>query len=277
MSGSGSASSGGSGQAGGRRPLVIGNWKMNGDLTGNERLLGTLRAQLDRALLGRVDVAVCPPFPYISQAATWLGDTGVTWGAQNVARQENGAFTGEVSAKMLSDLRCAWALVGHSERRQLFGETDDLVAEKAARLLESSVRPVMCLGETREERAAGTTEQVLARQLDALIPVIAAHPADDYVLAYEPVWAIGTGLTATPAQAQAVHAFLRNRLAEAGVAADRVRILYGGSVKASNAIDLFEQSDVDGGLIGGASLIGDEFVAICKAAAVAVSARAERR
>ncbi|MGE0800658.1 MAG: triose-phosphate isomerase [Lautropia sp.] len=261
-----------------RRPLVIGNWKMNGDLTGNERLLGALRAQLDRALLGRVDVAVCPPAPYIGQASTWLGDTGVAWGAQNVARQDNGAFTGEVSAKMLADLRCTWALVGHSERRQLFGESDELVAEKAARLLECAVRPVVCLGETREERAAGATEQVLARQLDAVIPVIAVHPTDDYVLAYEPVWAIGTGLTATPAQAQAVHAFLRARLAESGVAAvDRIRILYGGSVKSANAIDLFEQSDVDGGLIGGASLIAEEFVAICKAAAVAASARAERR
>ena len=266
-----------------RQPLVIGNWKMNGDLTGNERLLGGLRAQLDRVLLDRVEVAVCPPFPFISQVATWLGDTGAQWGAQDVAAQDNGAFTGEVSARMLADLRCRWVLVGHSERRQLFGESDASVAEKAAQALARGVRPVICLGETLEQRQAEVTEEVLARQLDALLPVIAADGAEgkgkvvaaDYVLAYEPVWAIGTGLTASPAQAQAVHAFLRNRLAQSGVAdADKVRILYGGSVKAANAIDLLEQDDVDGGLIGGASLVAEDFVAICKAAAAAASRKA---
>ncbi len=266
------------GRSGLRRPLVIGNWKMNGDLSGNERLLGALRAQLDRALLDRVGVAVCPPYPFISQAATWLGDTGAQWGAQDVASQENGAFTGEVSARMLADLRCAWTLVGHSERRRLFGDTDELVAQKAERALEHAVRPVVCLGEELEERQAGVTEEVLARQLDAVVPVLAGRSAAEYVLAYEPVWAIGTGLTASPEQAQAAHAFLRARLAHGGIAdADKVRILYGGSVKAANAIDLFEQQDVDGGLIGGASLVADEFVAICKAAAVAASARAQGR
>ena len=262
-----------------RQPLVIGNWKMNGDLTGNERLLGGLRAQLDRVLLDRVEVAVCPPFPFISQVATWLGDTGAQWGAQDVAGQDNGAFTGEVSARMLADLRCRWVLVGHSERRQLFGETDESVAEKAAQALAQSVRPVICLGETLQERQAEVTEEVLGRQLDALLPVLATTDAKvnagDYVLAYEPVWAIGTGLTATPGQAQAVHAFLRNRLAQSGVAdADKVRILYGGSVKAANAIDLLEQDDVDGGLIGGASLVAEDFVSICKAAAAAASRKA---
>jgi triosephosphate isomerase len=275
-----------------RQPLVIGNWKMNGDLTTNERLLGGLRAQLDRVLLDRVEVAVCPPFPFISQVATWLGDTGAQWGAQDVARQDNGAFTGEVSASMLADLRCRWVLVGHSERRQLFGETDEAVADRAARALAHGVRPVICLGETLEERQAEVTEAVLARQLDALLPVLASKPggdegdgadaagarrigAADYVLAYEPVWAIGTGLTATPAQAQAVHAFLRSRLSQSGIAdADKVRILYGGSVKAANAIDLLEQDDVDGGLIGGAALVAEDFVAICKAAAAAASRKA---
>lgn len=258
-----------------RQPLVIGNWKMNGDLTANERLLGGLRAQLDRVLLDRVEVAVCPPFPFISQVATWLGDTGAQWGAQDVARQDNGAYTGEVSASMLADLRCRWVLVGHSERRQLFGETDEAVADKAARALAHGVRPVVCLGETLEERQAEVTETVLARQLDALLPVLASKPAADYVLAYEPVWAIGTGLTASPAQAQAVHAFLRGRLSQSGIAdADKVRILYGGSVKAANAIDLLEQDDVDGGLIGGASLVAEDFVAICKAAAAAASRKA---
>ena len=267
------------GMNGARQPLVIGNWKMNGDLAANERLLGGLRAQLDRVLLDRVEVAVCPPFPFISQVATWLGDTGTKWGAQDVAAQDDGAFTGEVSARMLADLRCRWVLVGHSERRQLFGETDASVADKVAQATALGVRPVICLGETLEQRQAEVTQEVLARQLDALLPVIAVDGAKigaaDYVLAYEPVWAIGTGLTASPAQAQAVHAFLRNRLAQSGVAdADKVRILYGGSVKAANAIDLLEQEDVDGGLIGGASLVAEDFVAICKAAAAAASKKA---
>jgi triosephosphate isomerase len=254
---------------------VIGNWKMNGELSGNERLLGSLRAKLDRVLLDRVEVAVCPPYPFISQAASWLADTGAQWGAQDVAGQDDGAFTGEVSASMLADLRCRWALVGHSERRQLFGETDETVAQKARQALGRSIRPVICLGETLQERQSEVTEQVLARQLDAVAPVLAEHAAADYVLAYEPVWAIGTGLTASPAQAQAVHAFLRGRLAAAGAQdANKVRILYGGSVKAANATDLFEQDDVDGGLIGGASLVADDFVAICRAAA---AVRAEAR
>ena len=208
-----------------RQPLVIGNWKMNGDLTNNERLLGALRAQLDRVLLDRVEVAVCPPFPFISQVATWLGDTAAQWGAQNVAHQDNGAFTGEVSARMLADLRCKWVLVGHSERRQLLGETDETVAQKVAQALAHAIRPVICLGETLQERQSDVTEEVLGRQLDAVIPALlgAADGAGDYVLAYEPVWAIGTGLTATPAQAQAVHAFLRQRLAQSGVDGRRTR------------------------------------------------------
>jgi triosephosphate isomerase len=259
-----------------RRPIVIGNWKMNGDVAGNERLLGALRVQLDRSLLERVEVGVCPPFPYVSQAATWLGDTGASWGAQDVARTDDGAFTGEVSAAMLQDLRCTWVLVGHSERRQLFGETDADVATKIARAFEHGVRPVICVGETLDERQSNVTERVLARQLEAVVPVLSGIDAARYAIAYEPVWAIGTGLTATPAQAQAAHAFLRRSLEQglSGSAAGHggesvaahVRILYGGSVKAGNALELFEQPDVDGGLIGGASLVAEDFVAICKAA-----------
>jgi triosephosphate isomerase len=255
-----------------RRPLVIGNWKMNGEAAGNERLLGALRAQLDRELLDRVEVVVCPPFPFIGQIATSLGDTVMQWGAQNVAAQDDGAFTGEVSARMLADLRCKWVLIGHSERRHLFGETDASVAGKVARVMAHSLRPVICLGETLQERQAGVTEEVLGRQLDAVIPTLTGASVD-YVLAYEPVWAIGTGLTATPAQAQAVHVFLRNRLAQAGLDAGKVRILYGGSVKAANAGDLLQQQDIDGGLIGGASLVAEDFVAICRAAAVAATAK----
>lgn len=259
-----------------RRSIVIGNWKMNGDVTGNERLLGALRLQLDRSLLDRVEVGICPPFPYVSQVATWLGDTGATWGAQNLASTANGAFTGEVSADMLRDLRCTWALIGHSERRQLFGETDADVATKVARALEAGIRPVVCVGETLEERQSNVTERVLAEQIKAVAPVLAKADAEGWVVAYEPVWAIGTGLTATPAQAQAAHAFLRQSLAQsmaasvsaevAEAAAAKARILYGGSVKAANALELFEQADVDGGLIGGASLVAEDFVAICKAA-----------
>jgi triosephosphate isomerase len=259
-----------------RQPIVIGNWKMNGDVTGNEALLGALRAQLDRSVLDRVEVGVCPPFPYISQAATWLGDTGATWGAQDVARTANGAFTGEVSAAMLRDLRCTWVLVGHSERRQLFGESDADVAAKVAIAIEQGIQPVICVGETLEERQSNVTERVLGGQLEAVIPVLAGVDPSRYVVAYEPVWAIGTGLTATPAQAQAAHAFLRRTLAlglsaaadaDAGeTAAAGVRLLYGGSVKSGNALELFEQADVDGGLIGGASLVAEDFVAICKAA-----------
>jgi triosephosphate isomerase len=261
-----------------RRPLVIGNWKMNGDVAANERLLEGLRSGLGGAVLDAVDVAVCPPFPFISQAAAGLRSTAAAWGAQDVAGSDNGAFTGEVSARMLADVGCTWVLVGHSERRQLFGETDDMVALKVKQALAQSLRPVVCLGETLQERQSEVTEAVLAGQLDAVIPALASgarNGAMDYALAYEPVWAIGTGLTATPAQAQAVHAFLRSRLAQAGLAdANKVRILYGGSMKAANAIDLLEQDDVDGGLIGGASLVAQDFVAICKAAVVAASKKA---
>ena len=252
--------------------MVIGNWKMNGDASSNRQLLEALRSQLDPSLLRRVDVAVCPPFPFIGQVAQELDAGGIVWGAQDVARQDNGAFTGEVSARMLSELRCTWVLVGHSERRQLFGETDAAVADKVVQAFAHSIRPVVCLGETLEERQAEVTEDVLARQLDAVMPAL-AEGSGEYALAYEPVWAIGTGLTATPSQAQAVHAFLRKRLAQAGVAgAGEVRILYGGSVKPGNAVELFEQEDVDGGLIGGAALVATDFVAICNAAAAVAQA-----
>lgn len=260
-----------------RRPLVIGNWKMNGDAAGNEQLLTALLARMDRLVLDRVDVAVCPPFPFIAQVAGLLADTAVQWGAQNVARQDNGPYTGEVSARMLADLGCSWVLVGHSERRQLFGETDESVADKVARAFASSLRPVVCLGETLEERRSEVTEEVLARQLEAVMPAL-LEGAGGYALAYEPVWAIGTGLTATPAQAQAVHAFLRGRLAQAGAGdADDVRILYGGSLKPGNAAELLDQEDVDGGLIGGAALIAEDFVAICNAAAASATPATARK
>jgi triosephosphate isomerase len=247
-----------------RAALVLGNWKMNGDAASAEALLAGL-------LAGARDIAgvsgVCPPYPYLGLAAARLAGSGVGWGAQDVSAFDDGAYTGEVSARMLADLGCTWALVGHSERRTLFGDTDAEVARKAARALAAGLVPVVCVGETLADREAGSTELVLARQIDAVCPVL-REAGERCVLAYEPVWAIGTGLTASPAQAQAAHAFIRSRLAAGGVvAAPRLQVLYGGSVKPSNAVELFGQPDVDGGLIGGASLVAADFLAICRAAA----------
>ena len=252
-----------------RKPFVVGNWKMNGDLVANEHLFTALRSGIDRSLLSQVDVAILPPYPYLGQASAWLGDTDMSWGAQDVASFDNGAFTGEVSASMLRDLGCRWVTVGHSERRALLGETDDVVSHKAQRALSQDIGVVACVGETLDDREAGRTEVVLATQIDALAAVAASARIERFVVAYEPVWAIGTGRTASPEQAQAAHAFIRARLAAAGADARRIRILYGGSVKPSSAPGLFLMPDIDGGLIGGASLIAEEFVAICRSAALA--------
>ena len=253
-----------------RKPFVAGNWKMHGDRSGNERLLSALVAALDASLVAKVDVVVCPPFPYLAQAASALGRSGIVLGAQDVASYENGAYTGEVSAAMLADLGCGWAIVGHSERRTLLGEDDALVSAKAARALGAGLGAIVCVGETLEEREEERTQAVLARQVEALAPLATQARAESLVLAYEPVWAIGTGRTASPEQAQAAHAFIRARLAAVGFAqAANVRILYGGSVKPSNARSLFSMPDIDGGLIGGASLSADDFTAIVRAATLA--------
>ena len=252
-----------------RARLVLGNWKMNGDVASSEALIAGVLADmsaLDRQLDG-VGAGVFPPYPYLGLAAARLAGSPIGWGAQDVSAHDNGAFTGEVSARMLADLGCTWVLVGHSERRSLFGDTDDEVVRKTGRALEAGLVPVVCVGETRQEREAGLTESVLARQVDAVASVLASA-GSRAVLAYEPVWAIGTGLTASPQQAQHAHAFIRGRLAGAGVsAAPDLPVLYGGSVKPSNATELFAQPDVDGGLIGGASLVAADFVAILRAAA----------
>jgi len=253
-----------------RKPFVAGNWKMNGDIVTNEHLFSALRAALERASISQVEVVICPPYPYLGQAGVWLGDTGLAWGAQNVAAVPNGALTGEVSVTMLADLGCRWAIVGHSERRTLLGETDEQVARKAAMCASGGLGVIACVGESLDEREHGMTDAVLARQLDALAPVLRDADPARVVLAYEPVWAIGTGRTASPEMAQEAHAFIRARLAGAGLAgAASIRIVYGGSVKAANALSLFAMPDVDGGLIGGASLVADEFLNICRAAAVA--------
>src|SRR5215831_19021217 len=245
-----------------RDKLVVGNWKMNGGLKQNDALLGTLRTDWD-APAGR-KLAVCVPHPYLFQAQAALSGSAIAWGAQNLSEREAGAFTGEVSATMVAEFGCRYAIVGHSERRTLFGDIDTLVAAKAAAAIGAGLTPIVCVGETLAEREAGSTERVVGRQLDAVIAALGTK-LSAVVLAYEPVWAIGTGRTASPQQAQDVHRFLRSRVAAADAKAADVLLLYGGSVKADNAKALFRCPDIDGGLIGGASLKADEFLTIALA------------
>jgi triosephosphate isomerase len=243
-----------------RGRLVVGNWKMNGGLALNAALLDALAGAWD-APPGR-SMAVCVPFPYLGQAQAALTGTAVAWGAQNASEHRAGAFTGEVAATMLAEFGCRYAIVGHSERRHLYAETDAVVAAKAVAVLAAGITPIVCVGETLAERESGATEGVVLRQLAAALGAVGGGAAK-LVVAYEPVWAIGTGRTATPEQAQAVHATLRNALAAAGAAG--IALLYGGSVKADNASALFGMPDIDGGLIGGASLQAKEFLAIARA------------
>jgi triosephosphate isomerase len=238
-----------------RDRVVAGNWKMHGNRASNRALLDSVLAGMDG--LQGAECAVCVPFPYLGEVAARLKGTRLAWGAQNLSEHAQGAYTGEVSASMLAEFGCRFVIVGHSERRQLFGETDAAVAAKFEAAQAAGMVPILCVGETLEERDAGSTERVVMRQLDAVLTRV---KFGDAVLAYEPVWAIGTGRTATPEQAQAVHAALRGRVGA------RARILYGGSVKASNAAEIFAMPDVDGGLIGGASLVAADFIAIARAA-----------
>jgi triosephosphate isomerase len=235
--------------------LVAGNWKMHGSRASIQALLDSLSQGIPKP--GEVGCAVCVPFPYLALVAERLRGTPLAWGAQNVSEHAQGAYTGEVSASMLAEFGCRYVIVGHSERRQLFGETDAQVAAKFAAARGAGMTPILCVGETLEERDAGRTEAVVARQLNA---VLQKNAFDHAVLAYEPVWAIGTGRNATPEQAQAVHAFLRERVLS------NTPILYGGSVKPQNAAAIFAMPDVDGGLIGGASLVAKDFLDIVKAA-----------
>jgi len=244
-----------------RRKLVAGNWKMHGNHSANAELLAGIAA----ARPFGCDVAVCVPYPYLSETAVALARTDLCWGAQDCSTHEQGAYTGEVSAAMLAEFGCRYVIVGHSERRQYHGETDPLVADKAKAALAKGITPIVCVGETLAQREAGETEVVVKRQLSAVIHAL-AHCAGEMVVAYEPVWAIGTGKVATPEQAQAVHALLRAQLKAATPHADAMKILYGGSMKPDNAAILMAQPDIDGGLIGGASLKAADFVAICRAA-----------
>lgn len=248
-----------------RQPLVAGNWKMNGSSESIKALVDGIKAGIGE--VRKAEMAVCPPFVYISQVAAMLDGSPVSYGAQDVSDRESGAFTGEVAPGMLTDLGCKYAIVGHSERRSLYGESDGFTAAKFAAARKAGLVPILCVGESLEEREQGVTEQVVERQLDAVIDQEGIAALGDAVIAYEPVWAIGTGKTATPAQAQEVHAFIRGKLAGLDAAiADKVRILYGGSMNAGNAAELLSMQDIDGGLIGGASLKPADFLAIGKAA-----------
>jgi triosephosphate isomerase len=248
-----------------RRPLVAGNWKMNGSTTAARTLLDGIVGPVGG--LRAAEVAVCPPFVFLRDAATQLAGSSVALGAQSLCEHESGAYTGEVSGAMLRDLGCSYVIVGHSERRQYFGETNALVARKFARALATDLVPILCVGETLAEREAGQTEAVVTRQLAAVVEGSGIGAFAGAVIAYEPVWAIGTGRTATPQQAQAVHACIRGWLAAASATvAAGIRLLYGGSVKGANAAELFAEPDIDGGLIGGASLNAGEFMTICQAA-----------
>ena len=248
-----------------RRPIVAGNWKLHGSRADNSRLIEDLMAQLPTKPAGQC--IVCPPFVYLQEIARLLRSSSIELGAQDVCAESQGAFTGEVSASMLKDVGCEYVIVGHSERRLIYRESDQLVARKFAAAQSKSLVPILCLGEQLAEREADRTNEVVSRQLDAVLELVGVDTFAHAVIAYEPVWAIGTGRNASPDQAQEVHALIRARLAarNAKIAAE-TRILYGGSVKAGNAAELFAMPDVDGGLIGGASLKADEFLAILAAA-----------
>ncbi len=247
------------------KKLVVGNWKMHGSRAANAELLqGLLEADLSVSA-PRSDVAVCVPFPYLGEVVATVKGGGIAVGSQDVSTHQQGAYTGEVSGAMLSELGVHYAIVGHSERRSFHAESDQLVANKAKAAFSQGLVPIVCVGETLSERESNLTESVVARQLKAVSDTLGAD-LSRIVLAYEPVWAIGTGKTASPAQAQAVHAFLRAQLVAAQPSAVGVPLLYGGSVKPDNAAELFAQADIDGGLIGGASLKAADFVAIARAA-----------
>ncbi len=248
-----------------RRPIVAGNWKLHGSRVENARLVEELIAQLPSK--ASATCIVCPPFVYLQEVARLLHQSSIELGAQDVCAEAQGAFTGEVSAAMLKDVGCEYVIVGHSERRLIYRESDQLVARKFAAAQSKTLVPILCVGEQLAEREANRTQDVVSRQLDTVLELCGVEAFAQAIIAYEPVWAIGTGRNATPEQAQEVHAFIRARLAarNAKIAAE-TRILYGGSVKAGNAAELFAMSDVDGGLIGGASLKVDEFLAILTAA-----------
>ena len=246
-----------------RASLIAGNWKMNGDLEFAIDLVEGIKA----GDAGNAELAICPPAVYLMKIGGMLSGSDIALGAQNVCDQESGAFTGELAASMLKECGCSYVIVGHSERRALYGESDELVAARFRMAQKGGLTPILCVGETLDERNGGVTETVVARQVDAVIASAGVEALEQAVIAYEPVWAIGTGQVATPDQAQAVHAFIRERLARQNAEiAQQLRILYGGSMNPANASELLSQADIDGGLIGGAALKAADFLEICKAA-----------
>ncbi|MBT3488360.1 MAG: triose-phosphate isomerase [Gammaproteobacteria bacterium] len=248
-----------------RKPIVAGNWKMNGTLESIRELVAGLKAGIGEVNVA--EVVVCAPAIYIAEVSALTGGTAIALGSQDLSNAASGAYTGEISGSMLNDFNCQYAIVGHSERRHGRGESDQLVAEKFKAAQDSGLTPILCIGELLEEREEGVTEQVCARQMDAVINAYGVAALQNSVIAYEPVWAIGTGKTASPEQAQEVHAFVRSHIAKQDqLVADGVRIQYGGSMNAANAAELLAQPDIDGGLIGGASLKSEDFLTICRAA-----------
>lgn len=246
-----------------RKTLVAGNWKLNGSKESIKELLNGILAGMPDA---KADVAVCAPYIYIPLVQEILGGTSIAYGSESISEYDSGAYTGEISGPMLNDFACHYAIVGHSERRTLFAEKDADTANKFAAARKHGLKPILCVGELLEEREKGITEEVVARQLDAVIDLEGVEALADGVIAYEPVWAIGTGMTASPQQAQDVHAFIRSKIAALNTeVAEKVQILYGGSVNGGNADELFAMADIDGGLIGGASLKAEDFLAICRA------------
>jgi len=248
-----------------RTPLVAGNWKLNGSRASIKELVDGLLAGITD--VRNTQVAVCPPFVYLHEVNQMLAGSAIALGSQDICAEDSGAFTGEVAGSMITEMGSVYAIVGHSERRSIYGESDELTARKFAAARRHGLKPILCVGETLQEREQNVTEEVIARQIDAVIDLEGIGAFRDAVVAYEPVWAIGTGMTATPEQAQEVHAFIRGRIAaEDAAVAEGLQILYGGSVKGNNAAELFAKQDIDGGLIGGASLAAGEFLTICKAA-----------
>ena len=245
-----------------RQKMVAGNWKMNGTSNSVRELVSGIKAGLNGQ---SAEVVVCPSFVYLPTVAAEIAGSAIRLSAQNMCDQDAGAYTGEVSGPMLKDIGCEYVILAHSERRAMFGETDEVAASKYAAALKNNLKPIFCIGETLEEREQNITEDVIARQIDAIINTSGVASLANAVLAYEPVWAIGTGKTATPNQAQAVHAFIKIGALDAGIA-ESLRILYGGSMNPANAAELIAQPDIDGGLIGGASLKAEDFLAIINAA-----------
>jgi len=248
-----------------RQPMVAGNWKMNGSSESVKQLIAGIKEGMGS--VNSAEVVVCPPAVYISRVSGAVDGSAVKVGSQNICDEDKGAFTGEISGEMLKEVGCDYAIIGHSERRALYGESDELVAKRFAAARRNGLKPIFCIGETLEERESGITNDVCSRQIDAVIALEGVEALADGVIAYEPVWAIGTGKTATPEQAQEVHAFIRGKIARLSAdVADGLRILYGGSMNPANAKELIGQPDIDGGLIGGASLKPADFLAICQAA-----------